>query len=282
MNVLTKAWLVLPLLASLPAGAQWLNYPDPSLPRNPDGTVDLTAPAPRQADGHPDLSGVWHVQPTSLEEWRKMLGDRLDGRIEVPGMEIYTVSKYATNLFIDYPPGEAPIRPEAMEVAKSRGGVTELPSTYCLPLGVPLATLLSEVTKIVHSPGLTLILHEIDGIPRKIYTDGRDFPEELSPTWLGSSIGHWEDDTFVVETRGFNDRSWLDTAAHPRSESMKITERYTRRDVGHMDIEYTFDDPVYYTEPFSLKVTHLLQPDTDILEYVCNENEKDIKHMKDE
>ena len=96
-----------------------------------------------------------------------------------------------------------------------------------------------------------------------------------SPSWLGYSIGRWEGDTFVVETNGLNDKVTLDFSGHPRSEAMRMTERYRRRDIGHLDVEYTFDDAKMYNKPFTVKVTHLLQPDTDILEYVCNENEKD-------
>ncbi len=130
------------------------------------------------------------------------------------------------------------------------------------------------MTKIVQTPGLTLVMHELDNATRQIYTDGRPLPVDPNPSWLGYSIGRWERDTLVVETIGFNGKAPLDIMGHPRSESMRITERYRRRDVGHLDVEITFDDPVVYTKPFTIKVTHLLQADTDILEYFCNENEK--------
>jgi hypothetical protein len=142
-----------------------------------------------------------------------------------------------------------------------------------------LATLLSEVTKIVQTPGLTLIMHELDNATRQIYTDGRPHPVDPNPSWLGYSSGRWDNDTLVVETIGFNGKAPLDIIGHPRSESMRITERYRRRDVGHLDVAITFDDPVNYTKPFTINVTHLLQPDTDILEYFCNENERDRAHM---
>ena len=128
--------------------------------------------------------------------------------------------------------------------------------------------MLSEVTKIVQTPGLTLIMHELDNATRQIYTDGRPHPVDPNPSWLGYSTGRWEKDTLVVETIGFNGKAPLDIIGHPRSESMRITERYQRRDVGHLDVAITFDDPVNYTRPFTINVTHLLQPDTDILEYL--------------
>jgi hypothetical protein len=259
--------------------AQWVKYPTPGTPRTADGKPILTARAPRAPNGKPDLSGVWHVQPTSREEMKRLFGDGVD-TIEVPGMEIDTISKYAVNIFQDFKPGEAPVRPEVGEVLKRRGdgGSEVLPPTHCLPAGVPLSTLLSEVTKIVQTPGLTLIMLELGGT-RQIYTDGRKHVADPSPSWLGYSVGSWEGETLVVDTVGFNGKSWLDVIGHPQSEGAHLVERYRRRDFGHMDVEITIEDQKWYTKPFTIKVTHLLQPDTDILEYFCNENEQDRRRM---
>ena len=262
------------------ASAQWLNYPTPGLPRLPDGKPNLAAKAPRARDGKPDLSGVWHVYSEPIEEKKRLFGPDI-GVISVPGMEPDTISKYAVSLLLDYKPGEIVMTPEAQRVVDERRKNNEdLTTLHCLPMGTPLATLVSEVQKIVQTPGLILIMHELDGMPRQIYTDGRKLPANPNPTWLGSSVGRWEGDTLVVETVGLNDRVQLDISGHPRSEAMRMTERYRRRDVGHLDVEFTFDDPKYYNKPFTVKVTHLLQADTDILEYVCNENERDRAHMK--
>jgi hypothetical protein len=262
------------------AQAQWLNYPTPGLPRTTDGKLILTAPMPRTADGTPDLSGVWHVQPTPLAEMKRLFGNDVDV-VQVPGMEIETVSKYGINIFADFAPGAEPIRKEAAEAIRRRNqsasGLDTL--SRCLPAATPLATLLSEVTKIVQAPGITLVMHELDNATRQIYTDGRPLPVNPNPSWLGYSAGTWDNDALVVETTGFNDKAGLDIMGHPRSESMRITERYRRRDVGHLDVEITFNDPVVYTQPFTIKITHLLQADTDILEYFCNENEKDQTHL---
>ena len=152
------------------------------------------------------------------------------------------------------------------------------PSEACLPLAFPLATLFTPVTKLIQAPKVLLMLLEEGNVWRQIYLDGRPLPKDPQPSWLGYSTGRWVGDSLVVESNGFNDKAYLDSGGHPRSESMQMTERYRRRDVGHLDIEITFEDPVYYTRPFTLKVTHLLQPDTDILEYVCNENERDREH----
>ncbi|MBZ5631616.1 MAG: hypothetical protein LAO55_00690 [Acidobacteriia bacterium] len=134
-------------------------------------------------------------------------------------------------------------------------------------------------TKIVQTPGLIVMLLEGDGTSRQVYTDGRKFPGDPQPLWMGYSVGRWEGDTLVVETRGINDKTWLDALGHPHSEDMRVTERFHRRDFGHMDVQITIDDPKTYTKPFSVKVTHRLLPDTDILEWYCAENEKDRKHL---
>ena len=268
------------VLATVTMSAQWLNYPTPGLPRTKDGKPNLTAPMPRTRDGRPDLSGVWHVQPNSRAEMKRLFGDDADA-VEVPGMEIDTVSKYGINILIDFKPGDEPIRKEVAAEINRRNQVASGLDwlSRCLPATTPLATMLSEVTKIVQAPGLTLVMHELDNATRQIYTDGRPLPTDPNPSWLGYSIGRWDRDTLVVETIGFNGKAPLDIMGHPRSESMRITERYQRRDVGHLDVELTFDDPVVYTKPFTIKVTHQLQADTDILEYFCNENEKDQIHL---
>jgi len=210
---------------------------------------------------------------------KRLFGDGVDA-IQVPGMEIDTVSKYGINVLQDFTPETAPVRPQVADVLARRrdGGPEVLPATHCLPLGIPLSTMLSEVTKIVQTPGLILIMLELGGT-RQIYTDGRKHVADPSPSWLGYSVGTWEGDTLVVDTVGFNGKSWLDIIGHPQSEAARLTERYRRRDLGHMDVEITIDDPTWYTKPFTVKVTHLLQADTDILEYFCNENELDRRRM---
>src|SRR2546430_2534679 len=262
------------------AEAQWLNYPDPRIPRTVEGQPALTAPAPRAFDGKPDLSGVWHVQSESLEEKRRLFGPDF-GTIFVPGMEPTTTSKYGQDVLVDYRPGEIAMTPEAEAIyTRRRQGREISPTEQCLPAGVPRATLLSEVHKIVQAPGLIIVMHELDGgMSRQIYTDGRPLPTDPNPSWLGVSVGRWEGDTLVVDTIGFNDRSWLDSRGHPHSEAMHITERYRRPNVGSLDVEITIDDAKTYNKPFTFKVTHLLQADSDILEYICNENEKDRAHM---
>ena len=156
------------------------------------------------------------------------------------------------------------------------------PAAVCADIaGIPLAGLLSEPIKIVQAPRLTMILYEVDNLHRQVYTDGRTLPKEFDfPAYLGYSVGHWERDVFVVETAGFNDKTALDLMGHPHSEALRITERFHRRDFGHLDVETTFDDPKMYTKPFTIKVPHELLADSDLFEMFCNENEKDRAHLQ--
>jgi hypothetical protein len=124
-------------------------------------------------------------------------------------------------------------------------------------------------------------LYEIDGTQRQIYIDGRELPREVAqPSWLGYTAGKWERDTLVVESAGFNDKTWLDLIGHPHSEALRVVERYRRRDFGHLDVEMTFDDPQMYTKPFTIKFTEELLADSDVFEHFCNENEKDRTHIR--
>lgn len=256
-----------------------MNYPTPGTPRTPDGKPNLTAPAPRAADGKPDLSGVWHVHPTSLAEMKRIFGGNISVG-NVPGMEIDTISKYALNILLDFKPEDARIRPAAAEILRKRAPGSN-PADHCLPLGIPDAGLVSEPNKIVQSPRLTVIMYESDGTHRQIYTDGRTLPKEFEqPAWLGYSAGKWMGDTLVVETAGFNDKTWLDLAGHPHSDALRLVERYHRRDFGHMDVEMTFDDPQMYTKPFTIQLSEDLWADSDVFEYFCNENEKDRVHTE--
>ena len=160
-----------------------------------------------------------------------------------------------------------------------KDGLRAAPMLFCLPAGMPINSLMPEVMKMVQAPKEIIVLYELDGTFRQIYTDGRPLPEINQPTWLGYSTAHWDDDALVVESEGFNDKSWLDLSGHPHSESLHLTERYHRRDYGHMDVEMTFKDPVMYSRPFTIKFAVQLEPESDIFEAICNEGEKDRGHL---
>jgi len=276
--------LLLFVIFSAGAHAQWLNFPTPGTPRTRDGKPNLSAPAPRTVDGKPDLSGVWLHEITSLAELKRLFGATIDSAltVQVPGMEVGVIHKYARNILADFKPGESPMRPEAVEIMRRRAAESNAAEVCAVgQFGVPLAGLLAEAIKIVQSPRMTVILYEIDNLHRQIYTDGRALPKEFDfPAFLGYSVGRWERDVFVVETAGFNGRTRLDLMGHYHSEALRVTERFRRRDFGHLDVEMTFDDPKTYTSPFSIKVPHDLLADSDIFEMFCNENEKDRAHLQ--
>jgi hypothetical protein len=249
-QVLSAAAFALASLLATTANAQWLNYPTPGTPRLPNGKADLSAPPPRTADGKPDLSGVWRgAGPFYRFNIAQDLKDE-------------DVQPWAQDLFLK-------------RVKDSR---KDSPLTKCLPVSIPFHNFFN-LTRIVQTPTLTLIMYESPNSPhRTVFTDGRELPKDPNPTWLGYSVGRWEEDTFVVTTAGFNDHGWLDSGGHPQTESLRLTERLHRRDFGHMDFEMTVDDPKVFVRPFTMKATRLLVPDTELLEDVC-ENEIDTRHM---
>jgi len=258
------------------AHAQWLNHPTPGTPRTRDGKPNLSAPAPRASNGKLDLSGVWQTELVPPSE--SVLGD--ESFFVVPGDDPRTFNKYFWNVLADFKPAEAPIRPEAAELFRKNAANAITPVASCLPLGIPGAELLAYAPfKIIQMRGVTVVLYEVDNTHRQIYTDGRKLPADPNPTWLGYSVGHWEGDTFVADSAGFNDKVRLDGFGHPRSEALRLQERFHRRDFGHMDLQVTIEDPKMYLKPITVKVTELLVPDSDVLESFCSENEKDRPHL---
>jgi hypothetical protein len=258
------------------APGQWLNYPTPGTPRGVDGKPNLSAKAPRASNGKPDLSGVWRTEYDSSGDNERRFGASITA-FSVPGDDPSTFSKYFLNILVDFKPEDNPMRPVAVELfRKNTEKKANSSSARCLPQGLPRTDINSySPFKILQTPGLIAVLYEVDNTHRQIYTDGRTLPVDPQPTWGGYSVGRWDGDTLVVDAAGFNDETWLDSGGHPHSDALRVHERFHRRDFGHMDLSVTVDDPRMYTKPFTIKVTELLQADTDILESVCNENEKD-------
>ena len=262
------------LLLGVPvcAGARWITHPTADLPRTADGKPNLSAPAPRTASGVPDLSGVWQAEGAPIPELMKMVPGGQNGLGEaIP-------SKYFINILSDYPHGQEPLQPKAAAFASRLRQDTiqhDDVGINCLPSGLPLFMTTPAPFKIVQTRGLVIVLSEGDNSFRQIFTDGRTHPEDPTPSWLGNSVGHWEGDTLVVETTGFNGLGQLDAMGHRYSSAMRLTERYTRRSTGRMDVQFTVDDPETFTRPITVTVGMGLKADTDLIEYVCNENEKD-------
>ncbi len=154
-------------------------------------------------------------------------------------------------------------------------------NVLCVPLGPGYITAGdttgAEMIKIVQTPGLILILNP-DLTYRQVYMDGRKLEDAPNPSWMGYSVGHWDGDTLVVDSFGFNDRTWLDHDGHPHTEALRITERYRRRDFGNLDLEVTFSDPGAYNKPWTVKVRAQLAADTSMLEWVCNDVPSKLEH----
>jgi hypothetical protein len=254
--------------------AQWLNYRAPGTPRLRDGKPNLTAPAPRAANGKPDLSGIWQAESAPLKDIGQFL---LPGGINGLGEDL--PSKYFFNFFADLPGGGEPFQPEAAELYRKAAQQPPKPSTLCGPPSLPNYDLVPVPFKIFQTPRATLILYEADTIFRQVFSDGRKLPEDPQPSWLGYSVGGWERDVFVVETTGFNSKGPLDAFGHPHSDSLRLTERFRRRDFGHLEAELTVDDSKTYTKPVTIRVTFRLLPDTELLESFCSEGESDLAHL---
>jgi len=265
------AWLLAALVvAPIYVNAQWAVFQDPTVPRTRDGKPNLSAPTPRQ-NGKPDISGIWQAESAPVAQIQQFL---LPGGINGLGEDLPT--KYFFSFFFDYPPGQEPLRQEVRAQLEKRPPGPGTPPTLCPLPTLPLQGLVPAPFKIVQTPRLTMVLYEADTVFRQIFSDGRALPPDPQPSWLGYSVGKWMGDAFVVETVGFNDKAPIDLLGHPRSEALRLTETFRRRDFGHMDVQITIDDPKTYTKPVTILVKHRLLPDTELLESFCNENEKDL------
>jgi hypothetical protein len=241
---------VMLLMSAAGLSAQWIRLTLPGIPRTADGKPDLAAPAPKTSEGKPDLTGIWVVAS----------------------------GKYLANIAVDGV--EVPFRPEAAALYKKRRETNSVgrPTERCLPHSVPDAALVGYPFKIIQTPAQLVILFEPFIDYRQIFTDGRTLPKDPQPTWMGYSVGKWEGDTLVVDSSGFNDQTWLDDGGHPHSDALHVIERFRRIDFGHMELGITVNDTKMYTKPWSVTVPYNLVPDTELIEYVC-ENEKDLVHM---
>jgi hypothetical protein len=236
-----------PSASTSPAGSGGANNPA-LVAEVPDG------PPPRLPDGTPDFSGVWVGSGP--------IGDIRSGLLA--GEEVVLL-------------------PAAEALMKSRMAADD-PEALCLPTGVP--RIAPYPWRIVQTPAFgkaTHLFFLFEGnihSYRQIFMDGREHPDDLEATWYGHSVGHWEDDTLVIETVGFNDLFWFDFVGHPHSTQLRTVERYTRTSFGELEVVTTVEDPGAYAKPFTVKYTHTLRPGWELMEYICNENNQDVEHIR--
>ena len=251
-----RCLLAIALVATTAASseAQWEPYPWKNMPRTADGKVDMNASPRRTPDGKVDLSGFW--------------------------MPVEAV-KHLLNLAADLKPGSVPLRPWAEALYKERieNNAKDHPGVRCWPSGIPEKNNIPDGLKVVQTPDVMIFLYESRTIYRQVFTDGRPLPKDAQPTWMGYSVGRWEGDTFIVDTIGQNGKTWLDMRGLPGTESLRVIERFRRPTIGRITIDVTIDDAMAYTKPWDVQLAWRLVPDTDLIESICEENNRDLPHM---
>ena len=259
-----------------PLWAQWLNYPTPGYPRLADGKPNLVAPAPRTPDGKPDLTGIWGL-PCPV---RTAVDFGFDGQPNVYCATEVAIPPEFTNIGQSLKDG-LPYQPWAAELVKRTRAANRPndPLTRCLPTGIVRLHVFPLFRKIVQVPGLLVILNELNASYRQIFTDGRPLPVDPNPAWNGYSSGKWDGDTLVVQTTGLRDGLWMDTGGSPLTDAARITERFRRVNYGTLEIQMTVDDPKAYTKPWTIQVTQIVALNTELLDYICLENERDVAHL---
>ena len=241
------------LLTASALFGQWPPFPARGIPRSPDGKPDLAAPTPRTSDGTPDLSGLWAIR----------------------------AEEYWYDIGADLKPDGVPLQSSAAAIYGERRENLgkDNPIARCLPAGVPTIDTIPTPFRIYQTPPAIAILYEYNMQYRQIFLDGRRPPHDPNPNWLGYSVGRWEGDTLVVDTTGLKDGTWLDLFGTPATAALHVTERFRRRDIGHMDLEITMADLRAYTRPWTIKLHPNLMLDTELMEWVCVEGNKGVEHL---
>ena len=250
------------VLASATLAAQWPSVKSVSAPRTADGRVDMLGPAPRTPDGKPDLSGIWD---------KGLLPQ------EVPPPSLFSGSG-PSQAFRDLKAavsGDLPMLPWAAQLKATRFGQNskDHPDAHCLPLHPIQLHLHPQPRKIIQTPNLVMILYEANDGRREIFLDGRPMPpDDVQPWWYGYSVGRWDGDSLVVESTGFKDQTWIDEYGTPASDRLRLTERLRRINFGTLEVQVTVDDSKTFTRPFAFTLQQRLMPDTELIEFVCSEN----------
>jgi hypothetical protein len=266
--------IALGLSVSMPVSAQWLKYPTAGVPRTKDGKVNMTAPTPKAADGKPDFSGMWFTDNAAPCQGSGGQ-DFLECGIELP------ISLYGINIGLGVqgglpylPATEALVKKRTAENSKDDPHARCLPDTFLRLYGLP------HFQKFIQSPGLLVMLDEVNAVYRQVFTDGRPFPDDPTPSWNGYSSAKWEGDTLVVDSIGFRDDLWLDMAGNFITSAAKVRERIRRPDYGHLEIAVTVDDPKAYAKPWTINLKQRIVVDTELVDEFCVENEKSSQRLK--
>jgi hypothetical protein len=264
-----RRWIICVTVLLLPLAlyAQWPPYPK--------ARVDLTAPAPKTAEGKPDFTGIWrNSQPARLGDF----GDRIPARdpnAPPTGLEMF--GDIGTGM-----KDGLPLQPWAADLKKKRMAdfSKDNPDAHCLPMGNMQFHTHPQPRKMVQTRDLLVILYEGNAGIRQIFLDGRPLPaNDPEPWWYGYSAAKWDGDTLAAETIGFRDDVWLDINGSPLTSAGKMIERFRRPSFGNLEIEITVDDPKAYTKPWTVTVKQTIILDNEMIEFICAENEKDVRHM---
>ena len=257
------------LLLATPSTAQWIGYPTANVPRRADGSVDMTAPAPRMPDGRPDLSGIWISDNTPEGEESPSDGFNLGS------------SRFMADMGADMPDG-LPYQEWQLPIVAERTAnmAIEDPHIRCLPDNFVRAYGLPHMLKFVHTPELLVVLNEMNAGYRQVFVDGRELPDEPTPSWQGFSSAQWSGDTLVIDTIGIRDDTWIDWNGSVVTEAARVREEISRPDFGHLDIRITVDDPRAYIEPWSVTLRQRIVIDAELIDEICLENEQFVERMK--
>ena len=259
--------------------AQWADYPTAG-PRTKDGKIDLTAPPPRTSDGKIDFTGLWEPARGPGRGGAQAKGQAKGAPPAAPPATPAASDEPPVGQFFNigagFKEGLPPLTPWGAQVRAQRKADDnkDNPDAHCMPLGLTQLHMHPQPRKILQTNQAIVILYEANGNTRQILMDGRSLPKnDPSPWWYGYSVGHWDGDTLVIETTGFRDDVWLDVEGSPLTSTGKMTERWRRPSFGSMQIDVTIEDPKAYTKPFTIRVNHRLMPDTELMEFVCEERD---------
>jgi hypothetical protein len=268
--------IVCALLASTPLVAQWFKYPTAGVPRNADGSVNMSGPVPRLADGKPDFSGIW----TTAEPNRGGGNSSSNGDKPADPTAI-TASRQMANIGVDLA-GGLPYQPWLVPIVKERtaNNAKDDPHIRCLPDNFIRAYGLPHLLKFVHTPNLLVVLNEMNAGYRQVFTDARALPEDPNPSWQGYSSARWSGDTLIIDTVGLRDDTWIDWNGSVVTEAAKVREQIRRPDFGHLEVQITVDDPKAYTKPWTVTLKERIVVDTELVDEICLENEKDADRLK--